>query len=373
MGVSLGIVGLPNVGKSTLFNALTRKGVPAENYPFCTIDPAVGVVGVPDDTLHRLAELSRSQSVVPAAVEFVDIAGLVRGASHGEGLGNQFLAHIREVDAIVHMVRIFEGGSVAHIEGDVDPVRDIETILYELILADLVTVQKRLSALERALKGGEKETKEKHAIYKRVEQALLSGKRASKVEMSVEERRLLREANLLTLKPMLFALNASVHGINLHEHRQDPRWRRLEDFLLQEGVRWVVVDAAFEAELADLPPEEQIVLRREFGVLEDGLQSLIRAAYETLDLITFYTTGEKETRAWSVRRGVTAPEAGAAIHSDFRDAFIRAEVIPASQLLTAGSYAIARERGWIRLEGKDYIVQDQDVMLFRIAPVQRKG
>lgn len=370
MGLSLGIVGLPNVGKSTLFNALTRKQVPAENYPFCTIDPSVGIVGVPDPTLERLAQMSVSRETIPAVVEFVDIAGLVRGAAQGEGLGNQFLAHIREVDAIVHVVRIFEDTNITHVEGEIDPARDIATIHYELILADVETVRKRLAALEKDRKRQDKIAEQKYAAYKKLEQTLLSGKRAAQALLSPEELALTQEAHLLTMKPVLFAFNASLTGINLHEHRQDPRWKALMNTLEEEEAQWVVVYAGLEAELADLDPLDRASLRKEFGVLDDGLRDLIRAAHTTLNRITFYTTGEKESRAWSIPHGATAPEAGAAIHTDFRDRFIRAEVISAQKLLEAGSYAAAREGGLVRTEGKEYVVQDGDVMLFRIASSQ---
>ncbi len=365
MALSVGIVGLPNVGKSTLFNALTEKSVPAENFPFCTIDPSVGVVAVPDERLTKLSEFSHSKKTVPAAVEFVDIAGLVRGASEGEGLGNQFLSHIREVDAIAEVVRIFDDSNIVHVAGGVDPVSDIETVNLELILADLQTVSKRLGNVERDAKRGEKEAVLEHALLVRVEAALRAGKLASSVVATPDDARIVRQLGLLTAKPIFYVLNKKAGGHNLDE-MNDERYGRLIDFLTEIGAEYVVVDAAVEGELKSVHADDAQSFRQEFGVLDDGIDNLIRTGYRALDLISFFTTGEDETRGWTVKRNSTAPEAGAAIHTDFREKFIRASVIHWDRLLQSGSYAAARDQGLVRTEGKEYVVEDGDVIEFRI-------
>ncbi len=333
MNISLGIVGLPNVGKSTLFNALTKKSVPAENYPFCTIDPSVGVVPVPDERLYKLAEFSKTQKTVPAIVEFVDIAGLVKGASVGEGLGNQFLQNIREVDAIIEMVRTFKDDDVIHVGGKVDPLSDIGVINLELILADEQTVSKRLGSVERDVKAGKKEAIKEKEILEKVKEVLTKGELATNAHLSDEERFVIKSLGLLTLKPILYVLNVSEAADNVAD------------------------------EVASKIPGKYIKIDPIFGT---GLDDLIRAGYELLGLETYFTTGEQETRAWTIAKGSTAPVAGQAIHNDFKDKFIRAEVISWDKLLEAGSFAAAREKGWLRTEGKEYIVKDGDVIEFRV-------
>ncbi|MES2087413.1 MAG: redox-regulated ATPase YchF [Patescibacteria group bacterium] len=365
MSLSIGIVGLPNVGKSTLFNALTKKSVACENYPFCTIDPSVGVVAVPDDRLWKLSEFSHSKKTVPAAVEFVDIAGLVKGASEGEGLGNQFLSNIRETDAIAQVVRIFDDEKVIHVSGGIDPVRDIEVINLELILADLQTVTKRLSNLARDVKRGDKDAMLEGGLLERIKIALDAGKLASTVAVDSKEIPVLKGLHLLTVKKILYVLNKKAGGKNLDELK-DERFQKLMDFLAKEKAPWVIVDAGIEHDLKDMKDAEKKQMRTDFGVLDDGIDRLIKKGYETLELIMYFTTGEDETRAWTIKKGWTAPEAGTAIHGDFKDKFVRAEVIEWDKLLAVGSYAAAREKGLIRTEGKEYVVKDGEVVEFKI-------
>jgi hypothetical protein len=370
MKLSIGIVGLPNVGKSTLFNALTKKSVPAENYPFCTIDPAVGVVGVPDERLQKLTELSRSQKTIPAAVEFVDIAGLVEGASTGEGLGNQFLSHIREVDAILHMVRIFEvedetGTKQHHVYGDIDPLRDIEVITMELVLADLDTVKNRMDKNKSKLRTNDKIVAAEQALLERLVTHLESEKPAYLIDLNDAEKEIMQGLHLITMKSTLYSFNKKSGGKNLDEINPDA-FKKVTDYVEAQGNRYVKVDAATEHDLKDFDPAEKQAFKDELGEHADDVDALIREAYSLLGLISYFTTGEAETRAWQILKDSTAPEAGAAIHTDFQDKFIRAEVVHYDDLLAAGGKAGAREAGKLRLEGKEYIVQDGDVIEFKV-------
>ncbi|MBI2410059.1 redox-regulated ATPase YchF [Candidatus Kaiserbacteria bacterium] len=357
--LKIGIVGLPNVGKSTLFNALTKASVPAENYPFCTIDPSVGVVGVPDTRLSALAALSKSEKVIPAAVEFVDIAGLVKGASTGEGLGNQFLANIRETDAILQVVRFFDDSNVLHVEKTIEPYKDIEIINLELALADAEQVRKRRDKLVRDIKAQDKGAVLEDAVLEKLEHGFAEGKLALHAGLDGEEKKRVAHLNLLTMKPILYALNTK-GGAPLSDERAE----RAYGLITKLGSRYVFVDAATERELNDVADEERTHFREELGVSEDGLAALIRGAYETLGLISFFTTGPDETRAWTIPAGSAAPVAGAAIHTDFLDKFIRAEVVSTEDLLSTGSWSVARESAKLRTEGKDYIVKDGDVIVF---------
>ncbi|MFA6416475.1 MAG: redox-regulated ATPase YchF [Candidatus Paceibacterota bacterium] len=359
MSLSIGIVGLPNVGKSTLFNALTQKGVPAENYPFCTIDPAVGIVAVPDERVDFLAHFSKSAKKIPAVIEFVDIAGLVKGASEGEGLGNKFLAHIREVDAIAEVVRIYEDSNITHVSNRIDPIDDIETINLELILADLQTVAKRLSNLAHDARRGDKPAQAEEALLQRVEATLKAGKLASSLDLKEEEVKTVKGLQLLSSKPILYVLNKK-NGAGTVDIAP------LTDYLKKLGANWVVVDAKIEGELSELEQADRQEFKKELGVEDDGINDLIKESYKMLGLITYLTTGEDETRAWTIKKGWTAPEAGTAIHTDFKDKFIRAEVVAYDDLVSAGSYATAREKGLVRTEGKEYIVKDGDVIEFKI-------
>jgi ribosome-binding ATPase len=363
MGFRCGIVGLPNVGKSTLFNALTETAAAqAANYPFCTIEPNVGRVAVPDPRLQRIAEIAKSANVIETQLEFVDIAGLVRGASKGEGLGNQFLANIREVDAIVHVLRCFEGGDVTHVEGRVDPIADAETVETELMLADLESLEKRVPSLVKKAQQGDKEAKVQASVLGQALELLQQSKPARlTTPKDEEERKALERAQLLTAKPILYVCNvdeADAANGNVHS-------ARVFEKAAAEGAKAVIISAAIEAEIATMPPQDRADFLRDLGLEETGLSRIIRAGYELLDLITFFTAGPKEARAWTVEKGSKAPQAAGVIHTDFERGFIRAETIAYDDYISCGGETGARDAGKLRSEGKEYVTRDGDVMLFR--------
>jgi GTP-binding protein YchF len=360
-----GIVGLPNVGKSTLFNAVTRtRKAEAANYPFCTIDPNVGMVTVPDARLEPLAKIAKTSVIIPAAIEFVDIAGLVKGASQGEGLGNKFLSHIREVDAIVQVVRCFEDPDIHHVAGAIDPIRDIETITTELVLADLDAVKKRLEKVAKDAKRGDKVALAEEAVLKKLEPHLNAGKPAITLELTPEEKAVSRLFWLMTDKPTIFACN--VKESDLASADKNPYVVKVRDFAQHHfACEAVVISAQIESDLIDLSPEEAKEFLKELGVQESGVGQLIRATYHLLGLRTYFTAGEKEVRAWTIHVGDTAPKAAGVIHSDFERGFIKAETVAYDDLMRCGSVAAAREKGLYRMEGKEYVVQDGDVMLFK--------
>ncbi|MBR2569774.1 MAG: redox-regulated ATPase YchF [Paenibacillus sp.] len=363
MALKAGIVGLPNVGKSTLFNAITQAGAESANYPFCTIDPNVGVVEVPDERLNKLTELVTPNRTVPTAFEFVDIAGLVRGASKGEGLGNKFLAHIREVDAIVHVVRCFEDENITHVDGKIDPISDIQTINLELILADLESVEKRLDRTKKNMKSGDKKYAAEAAVLEKLKEALYNDMPVRSVELSDDEKVLIRELHLLTIKPVLYAANVSEDEVSSAD--SNPYVLKVKEFAAEEGAEVVPISAKVEAEIAELEGEDRDMFLEELGLEESGLNRLIKAAYRLLGLYTYFTSGVQEVRAWTIRKGMKAPQAAGVIHTDFERGFIRAEVVSYDDLVAAGTMGVAREQGKLRLEGKEYVVNDGDVMHFR--------
>ena len=363
--MKLGIVGLPNVGKSTLFNSLTKAGAESANYPFCTIDPNVGVVTVPDERLNVLGEMYHTKKIIPAAIEFVDIAGLVKGASKGEGLGNQFLANIREVDAIVHVVRCFEDSNIVHVDGSIDPLRDIETINLELIFSDLEILERRISKAVRAARNDKTIAKEL-ALMERIKAHLEDGKMAKSFDdiNDEDEQQWLESYNLLTYKPVIFAANVAEDDL-ADDGASNAGVQAVREYAKREDCEVFVVCAEIEQEIAELDDDEKAMFLEDLGLKESGLEKLIKASYSLLGLISYLTAGEPEVRAWTIKKGTKAPQAAGKIHSDFERGFIRAEIVSYDDLMTCGTYNAAKEKGLVRLEGKDYVVQDGDIILFR--------
>ena len=362
--MKLGIVGLPNVGKSTLFNAITKAGAESANYPFCTIEPNVGVVAVPDERLDKLREMYNSEKVIPTTIEFVDIAGLVRGASRGEGLGNKFLSHIREVDAIVHVVRCFEDPNITHVDGKIDPIRDIETINLELIFADLESLEKRIVKTKKMVKTGEKRYQQELALLEKLKSSLEDNIPARNIDLDKEEKEILKNLFLLTSKPVIYAANISEDDIG-NDPVDIPMVKNLMDFASKEGSEVLVICSKLEEEIAQLDADEKEMFLKELGLEESGMDRLIKCCYRLLGLISFLTAGPNEVRAWTIKEGTKAPQAAGKIHSDFEKGFIRAETVAFDDLVKAGSYTAAKEKGLVRSEGKDYVVKDGDVILFR--------
>lgn len=358
--MKLGVVGLPNVGKSTLFNAITKAGAQAANYPFCTIEPNVGVVAVPDERLEKLAALYDSKKITPTSLEFVDIAGLVKGASKGEGLGNKFLSHIREVDAIVHVVRCFDDANITHVDGSVNPARDIETINFELIFADMETLERRMANALTKVKADKKyqEDVDRIAI---MQKCLESGKPLRSLDMDDDFKKFVDEQFLLTSKPVIYVANTDEVGINGNKYTQE-----VERIAKEENTEAIVLCAKLEEDLSELSDDDRAMFMEDYGLKESGLDRLVKASYKLLGLISYLTAGEKETRAWTIVKGTKAPQAAGKIHSDFERGFIRAEIVDYATLLECGSFNVAKERGKVRSEGKDYVMQDNDVVLFRI-------
>ncbi|GER67314.1 ribosome-binding ATPase YchF [Weizmannia acidilactici] len=363
MALTAGIVGLPNVGKSTLFNAITKAGAESANYPFCTIDPNVGMVEVPDERLDKLTELYHPKKTIPTTFEFTDIAGIVKGASKGEGLGNKFLSHIRQVDAICHVVRCFEDENITHVAGKVDPISDIETINLELILADLETVDKRIGRVEKIARQKDKDAVAEYEVLAKLKEAFEAEKPARSVELTEDQQKILKGFQLLTSKPVLYVANVGEGDIQ--DPSGNPYVQQVHDYAKNEGAEVIVVCARIEEEIAELEDDEKKMFLAELGIKESGLDQLIKAAYSLLGLATYFTAGEPEVRAWTFKKGMKAPQCAGIIHSDFEKGFIRAETVSYEDLIQYGSIAAAREAGKVRLEGKDYVVQDGDIMHFR--------
>ncbi len=361
--MKLGIVGLPNVGKSTLFNALTNAGAQSANYPFCTIEPNVGVVAVPDSRLDELAKMYNPELYTPAVIEFVDIAGLVKGASKGEGLGNKFLSHIREVDAIIHVVRCFENSDIIHVDGNINPVRDLETINLELIFSDMEILERRIDNVKKAMKG-DKTLAPKVELYERVMRALEDGKTARSLDYTEEELEYLSEVALLTIKPVIYAANISENDI-ASDINENEFYKSVCEVAKAEKSEVIPVCAGIEAEIAELDADEKEMFLSDLGIKESGLDRLIKASYSLLGLISYLTAGPKEVRAWTITKGTKAPQAAGKIHSDFEKGFIRAEIVSFDDLMACGSMNVAKEKGLVRSEGKEYVIQDGDIVLFR--------